>query len=140
MRHIAKGGILHFKKGARTYTARARRALMSGDETETLGPPKTFRILRPEWQSDALATFFWRLDEIDRRNWREPVVTRSTQGNAPRARLPPSGGKRVVSRAPGGLWRNCYHPQFLESLESWQLDELDMIDEDYDFSIDPNDT
>lgn len=140
MRHIAKGGILYFKKGSKTHASKARRVLMSGDETEALGPPKKFRILRPEWQSDALATFFWRLDEIDRRNWREPVTNRSTQGNAPRVRLPPSGGKRVATLAPIGLWRNCYHPQFLAGLEAWQIDELDVIDEDYDFSIDQNDT
>lgn len=110
---------------------------MSADETETPGPPKTFRILRPAWQSDELAEFLWRLDEIDREHWRSPVEQASTAGNPLRTRLPPVPGQCTTSRAPAGLWRNCYHPQFLKELREWDLHDLNMIDEDYDFSIPP---
>lgn len=109
--------------------------MMSGDETETRGPPKTYRILRPAWQSDELAEFLWRLDEIDREHWRSPVEQNSTAGNPLRIRLPPEVGKRSSNRAPSGLWRNCYHPDFIETLREWDLEALDVIDEDYDFSI-----
>ncbi|KAI0672559.1 hypothetical protein C8Q78DRAFT_952174, partial [Trametes maxima] len=43
----------------------------------------------------------------------------------------------VGARAPPGLWRNCYDSKWLRTLKDHERRALRIVDEDYDFSIDP---
>ena len=57
-------------------------------------------------------------------------------GNTPRERLELADGETVDSPAPKGLWRNCYNPAWLKGLKPYQYEALQIIDEDYEFSLD----
>ncbi|KAI0055836.1 hypothetical protein BV25DRAFT_1815066, partial [Artomyces pyxidatus] len=128
-RHVEEGGILSVLK----------RQDMSADETDPENPtgkkaPKTFRSIPLEWRSPAFVAFLHKLDDIYRDNWRHPTDKRATSGNPPRHRVHPNiNFQEGIPHS--GLPRNCYHPEFLASLRPWQLRNLDIIDEDYDFAI-----
>ncbi|KAI0709979.1 hypothetical protein C8Q76DRAFT_798750 [Earliella scabrosa] len=113
---------------------------MSGDETDgdvaTL--PKIWRIIFAEWQSVELMNFFWALDaKYLSQSANPPDPQRRTPGNSPRVRAPKQASRTIPGVAPRGLWRNCYNPSWLAKLPSWELEQLEIIDSDYDFTIDP---
>ncbi|KAG1845534.1 hypothetical protein F4604DRAFT_1936868 [Suillus subluteus] len=57
--------------------------VMSGDETDSMGPPKVFRIINQEWQSKEFCTFMRTLDSIYQAEWANPHGHRCVPGNAP---------------------------------------------------------
>ena len=60
-------------------------------------------------------------------------------GNKPRQRVELAQPKTINSPAPKGLWRNCYDPQWLARLPQHEQSALNIIDEDYDFSLEYED-
>ncbi|KAI0324605.1 hypothetical protein GY45DRAFT_1262515 [Cubamyces sp. BRFM 1775] len=114
-------------------------AHMSGDETD--GPkkkhPPVFRIIIANWQSQELINFLRMLDAMYREDWENPKHRRAMGGNPPRVRVmpPPGEGGKVSGLAPVGLPRNFYNREWLDSLPAYARKELEIIDEDYDFSI-----
>lgn len=112
---------------------------MSGDETDSggegVGPPKTFRIIRQQWMSNELRNFLRNLDHIYRANWRSPIGSRASRGNPPRIRIS-SKFSTTTGEVPPRLPRNCYDRDWLAGLRQWQKDDLDIVEEDYDFTID----
>lgn len=110
---------------------------MSGDETdgdEKTHPP-TWRIIPSRWQADALRSLLWKIDGMGLQDWAEPKGTRATQGNPPRLRVLRDGGEEEDGVAAIGLWRNCYNPEWLKALLPHQVANLQIIDADYDFSL-----
>ncbi|KAH7905481.1 hypothetical protein BJ138DRAFT_986310, partial [Hygrophoropsis aurantiaca] len=112
------------------------RQAMSGDEEEPGdGPPKIFKIIDSQWKSQELRGFLRKLDEIYRAEWQNPHDgRRAISGNGPRVRI--SSEFSEPGKAPKGLPRNCYDPQFLANLRPWQKRKLNVLDHDYDFTID----
>lgn len=110
---------------------------MSGDETD--GPKKlhhpVFRIVEARWQSLELKLFLRILDRLYREHWAEPIGERATSGNPPRERREAPDAKVVDGVAPIGLWRNCYDRDWLNSLKPHVRASLQVIDDDYDFSL-----
>ncbi|OSC97454.1 hypothetical protein PYCCODRAFT_1428489 [Trametes coccinea BRFM310] len=109
---------------------------MSGDETE-----------RDEegHKSDEYRTFMRALDDWHyHKRYNEDE---QTGGNGPRTRKPrekvaeaeattgnPQGEATKV-KVPRGLYRNCYSSTYLKTLKPYQRRALDVIDEDYDFTL-----
>ncbi|KAN0091038.1 hypothetical protein V8E55_004604, partial [Tylopilus felleus] len=93
---------------------------MSGDKTDPdhPGPPKTFLIVRPVWQSRELTDFLHNLDTIYRANWKNPHrQDRCTRGNPPHIRVyHPSKSQTEKGHIPKGLPWNCYDAGWLMSL------------------------
>ncbi|KAI0715889.1 hypothetical protein C8T65DRAFT_572658, partial [Cerioporus squamosus] len=109
-------------------------ANMSGDETD--GPEKThpprWRIKIAKWQSRELRNFLWSLDRMYREDW----ARRRSGGNPPRERVLQDGEDEDEDGiAPVGLWRNCYDRDWLQAQPAHIVRELEIIDEDYDFSL-----
>ena len=108
---------------------------MSGDEQD--GPEKQYppiwRIMIARWQSQELRNFFWALDRMYREDWRKEV----NGGNMPRQRVFCGPKESTVEDgvAPIGLWRNCYDPVWLSEQPPHIIRELEIVDEDYDFSL-----
>ncbi|PIL26902.1 hypothetical protein GSI_10040 [Ganoderma sinense ZZ0214-1] len=119
---------------------------MSGDETdgETKTHPPKWRIIVARWQSTEFRNFLWEIDRMYREDWGHPPHRRATGGNPPRDRVfrSASGENETtgLSRdedgvAPPGLWRNCYADAWLKQQAPHVISELDIVDEDYDFSF-----
>ncbi|KAI9060537.1 hypothetical protein FKP32DRAFT_1577556, partial [Trametes sanguinea] len=110
---------------------------MSGDETDgpTKTHPPTFRIVEARWQSLTLKLFLRALDDLYREMWAKPVGDRATSGNPPRIRVQRPGGRVEEGIAPIGLWRNCYDRDWLKSLRPHVRESLNIIDEDYNFTL-----
>ncbi|KAI0710494.1 hypothetical protein C8Q76DRAFT_623967, partial [Earliella scabrosa] len=106
---------------------------MSGDERE--GPktafPHIYRIIVSSWQSQELRNFLWALDTM----YRQDFGTRGLGGNPPRQRVLREGTEEEDGVAPIGLWRNCYNPAWLKKQPPHIIRELEIVDEDYDFSL-----
>lgn len=126
---------MHHRQLIRTLNIQA----MSGDETDPdhPGPPKTFLIIRPIWQSREFADFLHKLDLIYRANWQNPHgQDRCTRGNPPRIRIyHASKSQTEVGHAPKGLPRNCYDVGWLLSLPDWKRDTLGVDDELHNFGV-----
>ncbi|PIL28717.1 hypothetical protein GSI_08761 [Ganoderma sinense ZZ0214-1] len=92
---------------------------MSGDETDgnVKTHPRTFRIINTKY------------------DWENPDGRRAVPGNEPRVRYETRESKLVNNPAPQGLWRNCYDPGWMGRQKEVFVDELCVIDEDYDFTI-----
>ncbi|TFK79870.1 hypothetical protein K466DRAFT_504858, partial [Polyporus arcularius HHB13444] len=115
---------------------------MSGDETDgpTVKHPPTYRIIIADWQSVELRAFLWALDAKYVGYWEKPPKKRRTPGNPVRVRDVDTreGVTRTLPGvAPVGLWRNCYNDKWLETLADWEIEILEIINEDYDFTLDP---
>ncbi|KAG1883718.1 hypothetical protein F4604DRAFT_1575426 [Suillus subluteus] len=109
---------------------------MSSNETDSMGPPKVFRIVNQEWQSKGFHTFMRTLDSIYLAEWANPHGRCCIPGNAPRTQV--VQGKCEVGHAPKGLPRNCYDADWYESLQPFQQRWLQQLEEDYDFAIHAN--
>ncbi|KAI0375850.1 hypothetical protein BV20DRAFT_932502 [Pilatotrama ljubarskyi] len=110
---------------------------MSGDETD--GPKvkhsAKYRIVLAEWQSEAFRTFLWRIDTKYIEYWETPPRKRRVNGNGIRVRVLSANSRTERGSAPQRLWRNCYDEGWLGKLKDWQKELLDIVDEDYDFSM-----
>ncbi|KAL7284239.1 hypothetical protein ACG7TL_001521 [Trametes sanguinea] len=117
--------------------ARMSAVNMSGDETD--GPevrhPPVYRIIIAEWQSLELRTFLWRLDAWYLEAWEKPLHGRRTGGNPPRTRIVREGGDSVRGVPPARLWRNCYDAAWLATLPEWEVEMLEIVEEDYPFGL-----
>ncbi|RPD70237.1 hypothetical protein L226DRAFT_470548 [Lentinus tigrinus ALCF2SS1-7] len=112
---------------------------MSGDETDgdEVKHPPSYRIVIAEWQSLELRLFLWALDAKYIGHWEKPPKQRRSRGNPPRTRDVRDESKTVPGIAPCRLWRNCYNSEWLEKLEDWEIELLEIVNEDYDFTLDP---
>ncbi|KAL7281629.1 hypothetical protein ACG7TL_004946 [Trametes sanguinea] len=110
---------------------------MSHDETN--GPVEkyqaVYRIILAAWQSEELHQFLWMLDGLWREHWAKPDNQRRKAGNMPQKRVLHKDSKTEPGEAPIGLWRNCYDPQWIDTLRPYQRDRLEMMPSDYDFTI-----
>lgn len=102
-------------------------AHMSSDERDE--EMRTFRVVRPEWQSAQFRRFMHQLDDLYIREFKRM----NKGGNAPRVRIQQLDGPQEAGSAPVGLWRNCYDSVWLASLQASQRNRLRIIDEDYPF-------
>ncbi|KAJ8580928.1 hypothetical protein M405DRAFT_752613 [Rhizopogon salebrosus TDB-379] len=109
------------------------RSAMSGDETDAMGPPKVFRIIEQEWQSNEFRTFMRTLDSIYQAEWANPHGRHCVPGNAPWTRA--VRGKTEAGHAPRGLPRNCYDQEWYDNLRPFQQRQLERLEEDFDFGI-----
>ncbi len=110
---------------------------MSGDETDPDTPlPKVWHIVIAGWQSTELRTLLWSLD-AKYMAWAQPSDPKKKRngGNATRVRILRETSRMVPGVAPPGLWRNCYDPTWLETLQEWEVEQLDIIDDDYPFVL-----
>ena len=96
-----------------------------------------WEVIEAEWQSDQLVTFFCHIDLVYERDYYRPVGHRRPCGHGPRRRIRHERGLGKVgnSVAPVGLWRNCYNPEWLSRQDIWTIRALEIIDEDYDFTL-----
>ena len=115
---------------------------MSGDEAvvesstdNRQAHPRVFFIVEAAWQSEPFKRFVRTLDEWNIEDWRQKVGDILPGGNSPRRRVALATPRVVNSPAPIGLWRNCYDPGWLKKLKGHVRERLQIIDEDYDFSL-----
>ncbi len=115
-------------------------AHMSGDETdgeEKRHPPR-WSIIRAGWMSKKLRRCLRKLDRHYKADWENPKrygKKRRTGGNPPRHRVESKNPKVQDGWAPTGLWRNCYSRRWLATLKPWDIERLQVIDADFDFSL-----
>ncbi|RDX50955.1 hypothetical protein OH76DRAFT_1347926, partial [Lentinus brumalis] len=117
---------------------------MSEDETDVdskgnkLHPPRWW-IIKCLWQSSKLRKFLHKLDRHYRGDYASPIrygKKGKSGGNPPRLRLKNKvNPKEKLGDVPVGLWRNCYSKKFLALLKPSELRKLQMIDEDFDFTL-----
>ncbi|PIL26618.1 hypothetical protein GSI_11312 [Ganoderma sinense ZZ0214-1] len=76
--------------------------------------------------------------ELDKEN----IETRDTLigdqgsgGNGPRIHQDTAPPREADTRAPTGLWRNCYDSVWLVGLKEDQVRRLEMIDKDFDLRL-----
>ncbi|VDC00215.1 unnamed protein product [Peniophora sp. CBMAI 1063] len=93
---------------------------------------KTERI-SPEWRSPEFQAFHHSLDPIVTDLSRPRVGTRQKPGANPRYRALSNRVNRAAV-APSGLPRICYNPTWLQTLDSHEIAELQISEEDYDLS------
>lgn len=108
-------------------------ANMSGDETdgkEKTHPP-VFRVIVAAWQSMTFRQFLQTLDAMYREDW----ARRRVGGNPPRTRIVRAESREEEGIAAIGLWRNCYDEAWLARQPDYIVRELEIVDEDYDFSL-----
>lgn len=94
---------------------------------------RTYHIKEALWQSRGYKTFMRGIDKIR-------IAKRAkddTGGNAPCQRIELRVPTTVNSKAPKGLWRNCYDEDWLRGLRLHEYNGLEIIDDDYEFSLDP---
>ncbi len=110
---------------------------MSGDETdgEQVEHPPVYRIIIAAWQSHELRTLLWSLDAKYIDHWKSPPYQRRTSGNPVRVRRLHQTCRTVSGIAPIGLWRNCYNSEWLETLDEWEIELLEINEEEYDFAL-----
>ncbi|KAJ8457610.1 hypothetical protein ONZ51_g11431 [Trametes cubensis] len=115
---------------------------MSDDETDQPAYhwPTTYRIVESKWQSQELKTFLRGLDALYRQGWarsrtRVRLSNSNLDGAKPRIRIPQEGGPEADGVPPIGLWRNCYDEGWLRGLAAEQRNALDIVEEDYEFSL-----
>ncbi|TFK82419.1 hypothetical protein K466DRAFT_500380 [Polyporus arcularius HHB13444] len=115
-------------------------AHMSGDETdgeEKRHPPR-WSITRAGWMSKKMRKCFRKFDGHYKADWENPKrygKKRRTGRNPPRHRVEPKHPKVEDGPAPTGLWRNCYSRRWLASLKPWDIERLQIVDADFDFSL-----
>ena len=110
---------------------------MSGDEAESEEARRKgiYVIIEAEWQSEDFKTFVRSLNQRYLEDW-DKQVGRRKRGRPPRQRYTSASKPLVVdSVAPVGLWRNCYDLTWLGKQPQWIIRELDIINQDYDFTI-----
>ncbi|OSD01994.1 hypothetical protein PYCCODRAFT_1501532 [Trametes coccinea BRFM310] len=119
--------------------ARLKAEYMSGDETDRdeegkkIHPP-SYTIAEAEWQSRKFKGLMRKLEDWHNEEWRNPTIDGDYKGgNGPRLRH--RSGKIVSVPAPRGLWRNCYSKKWKAKLKPHQVQALEMIDDDYDFTL-----
>ncbi|KAL7279730.1 hypothetical protein ACG7TL_006137 [Trametes sanguinea] len=112
---------------------------MSGDETDRDEKkkklhPALYTVVEAEWQSKKHKRLMRKLEEWHNEDWKNPTIKGDYKGgNGPRLRK--YTGKTVSVPAPKGLWRNCYSKRWKAKLKPHQLQALEMIDQDYDFTL-----
>lgn len=96
----------------------------------------TFHIVEAKWQSQAYKRFMRGLDELRANGRAVAIGDHNPGGNVPRSRVELLHPKLVASPAPKGLWQNCYDSDWLRQLQPFQYEALEVIERDYDFSLD----
>ncbi|KAH9896048.1 hypothetical protein C8Q73DRAFT_628939, partial [Cubamyces lactineus] len=119
--------------------ARLKAEHMSGDETDRdeggkkIHPP-SFTVTEAEWPSKKYKGLMRKLGQWQNEDWKNPTLDGDYKGGSgPRQRH--YVGKIVSAPAPKGLWRNCYSKRWKAKLKPHQLRALEMVDEDYDFTL-----
>ena len=107
---------------------------MSDDEYEMEGKlrrhPAIYKSFRPAWRSVDLGNFLHALDDLYREDWGRG---KTVAGNPPRTRIE----DRIAASGavPKGLWRNCYDEEWLKAQRPYFVNELEIIDSDFDLDI-----
>ncbi|KAI0753001.1 hypothetical protein C8Q80DRAFT_1097403 [Daedaleopsis nitida] len=117
-----------------------RTANMSADESDSPDPtlPRVRRIILANWQSMELRNFLWALDAKYLSTTNRPTDgKRRTPGNKACVRQVCDTSRAVAGVAPPGLWINCYDPVWLENLPEWEVEQMEIINQPYDFTLDP---
>ena len=97
--------------------------------------PQVYQIVEAAWQSREFKTFARDLEVWNIDDWRLDNGGRLPGGSSPRKRIALEKPRIVDSKAPVGLWRNCYNPRWLKRLKGPQKQGLHIIDEDFDFTL-----
>lgn len=100
---------------------------------------KLYYIIEAAWQSPAFKKFVCALDQWYLYHSRPKVGMKQRGGNLPHIREELPKGKACVidSIAPCRLWRNCYDEDWVKNLKVSEREDLNMIDDDYDFMLPP---
>ncbi|KAI0648748.1 hypothetical protein C8Q79DRAFT_896468, partial [Trametes meyenii] len=112
---------------------------MSGDESVTARDRLhgVWLIVEAEWQSEEMKDFLRKLDTL----YRVYFLKKTThgegdgRGHGPRERIATSNSRIVDSEAPEGLWRNCYSKAWLDKQRPHFVKDLNVREEQYDFSL-----
>ncbi|KAI6104830.1 hypothetical protein EDD16DRAFT_1492262, partial [Pisolithus croceorrhizus] len=108
---------------------------MSSDESDTKAPGKstTYPRVYPQWRSQQLSSFLWKLDAIIEKIHALPIGRRKRGGNPLRIR-PHTSKYNTTAAAPIGFPRNCCDKEWLDSLPARSKATLWARDVDYKFS------
>ena len=111
---------------------------MSGDEAtvetgagDSGTSGQAYHIIEAAWQSQEFKTCMRDLDVWNIRDF----DANGSSGSRPRRRVALLEPHIVDSSAPVGLWRNCYNPSWLKTLDKPRRRLLRIIDEDFDFTL-----
>lgn len=115
-------------------------AHMSADETDrdengAKGHPTSYTITRAAWMSAAFRRLCRELDKENIESRDSTIGEQGTGGNGPRIRQDAVPPREADTRAPVGLWRNCYDSVWLTCLKEDQIRRLSVIDEDLDLRL-----
>ena len=110
-------------------------AVMETSEEDRRVHPQVYHIVEAAWQSREFKTFARDLEVWNIDDWRLTGGGRLPGGSSPRKRIALEKPRVVNSRAPRGLWRNCYNSQWLKKLSNPQRQLLNIVDEDFDFTL-----
>ncbi len=108
---------------------------MSSDESDYGGSQVVYNRILPGWRSQELQDFLWRLDDIRDEVAKRPVGKRRHGLQRGRQRLRTNLKINEESVAPPNLPCNCYRPRWLKGLRPYQLKQLEIVKDNYDFSV-----
>jgi hypothetical protein len=108
---------------------------MSSDESDYGGREVIYNRIHPAWRSQELQDFLWQLDDVQDKVTKRPVGNR--RHGPQRGQRRPRTNLKInnMSIAPPNLPRNCYRPSWLKGLRTHQLKQLNIVNDNYDFSI-----
>ncbi|PIL33266.1 hypothetical protein GSI_04716 [Ganoderma sinense ZZ0214-1] len=121
-----------------------RGAHMSADETDRdendkKKYPVTFSIIRAAWMSFAFRRLCRELDKEHIKNRGVLIGDQGSGGSGPRVREDTTPAQEADTRAPVGLWRDCYDSAWLAGLKNDQIRRLNIIDEDFGLALPQSD-
>lgn len=113
---------------------------MSADETDrdedgAKGHPVTYTITRAAWMSSAFRRVCRELDKENIETRDTLIGDQGSGGNGPRIRQDTAPPREADTRAPTGLWRNCYDSVWLAGLKEDQVRRLEIVNEDFDLRL-----
>lgn len=108
---------------------------MSSDESDYKSGQVAFNRILPGWRSQELQDFLWHLDDIRDEVAKRPVGNRRHGLQRGRQRLRTHLKINEESIAPPNLPRNCYRPKWLKGLRQYHLKKLEIVGDNYDFSV-----
>lgn len=108
------------------------------DAEDDADDDRSWKRVYPDWVSYSFSEFKHRLDLVADMIHTDPVIGNLPRGARAHFREHTDDVLRGAPITPG-LPRNCYEPKVIGRLTKAQIYQIQMLEYDHDFSIDPSD-